>query len=488
MGDQQRSLPARIGVKHPEGTQVKAFGAPARRCVVGVIALGTAVAAVNAIGIVSASAAVTGTTFGYTGSIQTYTVPAGVAAVQIDAAGAQGQTGTPNSEGNPGGQGGYGARTSGGLTVQPGETLYVSVGGSGSNGGWNGGGAGGFYFSGYFGGTGGGASDVRVGGTGENNAVLVAAGGGGGGAGGWGAVPPAGAGGSGGVVGTKGGSTGIADQNVADYDLGGDGGTPTSGGSGGCDSGHNLGSGGCAANGGFGYGGAGLSLNGGGGGGGYYGGGGGAGNGGPIGSILGVPFGYGGAGGGGGASYAAPTVASPSFANAGQTGDGSVTITPISVGGVPSIGGGGVGPSASCTSGLITNSTVEGEQVWLYAQQVDAQHETVCFRVQNASTGQGYGGQLNIAVNAGIGQLGVPSLDSQATTCSTTPGNAVPGAHPIAAGTVGPVAFMFDAYANTNTAWACLIAGSVQERIVVPVQTPGVVIPSVSFSPDPGTP
>ncbi|WP_198172441.1 glycine rich domain-containing protein [Hymenobacter ginkgonis] len=120
----------------------------------------------------------TATTFVYTGGVQTYTVPAGMYSLGINASGAQGGA---NYDGTPGGLGGRVATT---LAVTPGETLTLYVGGQGGMGpnpgsggaGYNGGGQGS-----SFNGGGGGATDVRVGGTTLAERVLVAAGGGGGG-------------------------------------------------------------------------------------------------------------------------------------------------------------------------------------------------------------------------------------------------------------------------------------------------------------------
>ncbi|MEV4352621.1 choice-of-anchor P family protein [Actinoplanes sp. NPDC049596] len=125
-------------------------------------------------------------TYGYTGSEQTFTVPAGVQSVQVTATGA---AGGKNSNGLTGGRGATVAGTLSGLTA--GTTLYVEVGqyletatapnglGSGT---FNGGGAG----VGHASGAGGGASDVRTVSGGGNPAttglasrLIVAAGGGG---------------------------------------------------------------------------------------------------------------------------------------------------------------------------------------------------------------------------------------------------------------------------------------------------------------------
>ena len=118
-------------------------------------------------------------TFSYTGSTQTFTVPACVFSLQLEAWGAQG--GNAGSGGYTGGRGGYAFGT---INVSPGDVIYVNVGGKGmdgttssgyyTTGGFNGGGTGVSE-----GGGGGGGSDVRVGGTALANRVLVAGGGGG---------------------------------------------------------------------------------------------------------------------------------------------------------------------------------------------------------------------------------------------------------------------------------------------------------------------
>lgn len=105
-----------------------------------------------------------GETFGYTGNEQKYIVPSGVTSVNIKAYGAQGE-----SSGTSGGLGGFAEAN---ISVSPGETLYVYVGGQS---GWNGGGKGSPYTY-----SGGGASDVRQGGAVlSTNRIIVAGGGGG---------------------------------------------------------------------------------------------------------------------------------------------------------------------------------------------------------------------------------------------------------------------------------------------------------------------
>ena len=112
------------------------------------------------------------TTFVYTGTAQTYTVPPCVFYISVDVRGAQG-AGTTGQATFPGGLGG---RVQATLAVTPGEVLEIQIGGqpSGSAAGYNGGGLGGPAAGG-----GGGASDIRQGGTGLSNRTVVAAGGGG---------------------------------------------------------------------------------------------------------------------------------------------------------------------------------------------------------------------------------------------------------------------------------------------------------------------
>ncbi len=117
--------------------------------------------------------------FNYTGSLQTFTVPAGVTELQIDAYGAQG--GNTYSTNGPG----LGGQVQTTLSVTPGQVLNIYVGGVGQSysgysnqllGGWNGGGHG---HSNGQGGGGGGATDIRIGGTAHADRVVVAGGAGG---------------------------------------------------------------------------------------------------------------------------------------------------------------------------------------------------------------------------------------------------------------------------------------------------------------------
>lgn len=248
-------------------------------------------------------------TFGYTGAAQTYVVPDGVTAVQVECWGAEGSKGGNGD--NPGALGGKGGYVKGLLAVTPGETLNIYVGGktSGYSGGFNGGGDG-KYGRGRcgYGGGGGGTSDVRRGGTGLNNRRIVGGGGAGGGGGGASyrtRVP------------TEGGGGGL--PNGLNASTGGEGGTQSAGGDPYSDAGAGT----------FGVGGDGTQTSaytdnagGAGGGGGWYGGGGT-----PYGNRgMGTEEGYASYGGGGGSSYTGG-VTSATSTNATRTGHGQVTVS-----------------------------------------------------------------------------------------------------------------------------------------------------------------
>ncbi len=87
----------------------------------------------------TALAQTTDTTFDYTGSLQSFTVPAGVTQLTIEAAGAQGGN-------SPLRNGGNGARLISNFAVVPSQTLQIIVGGAGGSGFLDGGGGGGATF------------------------------------------------------------------------------------------------------------------------------------------------------------------------------------------------------------------------------------------------------------------------------------------------------------------------------------------------------
>jgi len=246
-------------------------------------------------------------TFNYTGAVQTFVVPNNITSIDIETWGAQG--GSPQA--SVGGKGGYAKGT---LTVTPGETLNIYVGGKGLagttavllNGGFNGGGYTYAYTSGAYAGSGGGATDIRRGGTALSNRVIVA--GAGGGSGYYSATAY-----SGGSGGGTSGNTGTISYGY----NGGGGGSQVAGGVAGTTSSYSqagslgLGGNSTAISG---------NWNGSGGGGGYYGGGSGA-------AV--------GAGGGGGSSYIGGV-------NAGQTIAGNASM-PNPAGGASIIGNTGDG-------------------------------------------------------------------------------------------------------------------------------------------------
>ncbi len=257
--------------------------------------------------------------YNFTGGMQTYTVPAGVTSLMIQAWGAQGA----NGAGANAGLGANGGEATGTLAVTPGQVLNLYVGGAGNGvtGGFNGGANGGN----QDGGGGGGASDIRVGGTASSNRVIVAGGGGGGGTTGCVASHM---GGNGGVGGGGAGVKGVDSPDGG----GGFGGTVGAGGAAGIGCGGFLGAPGNSN----GAGGNGQTCccpsipAGGGGGGGYVnGGGGGGGSAGTVG-CSGNNKG-GGGGGAGGSNFVDVTLTNTAMNNGIWLGNGQIILTPISL-------------------------------------------------------------------------------------------------------------------------------------------------------------
>ncbi len=276
-------------------------------------------------------------TFNYTGAIQTWTVPAGITSITINAAGAQGGAGSAGSDnGSPiaGGAGGLGTKATGTLAVTPGQVLNIFVGGAGTTGtgGFNGGGAGGNTLAGG----GGGASDVRYPGVTAADRIITGAGGGGGGRGGCegstGTPGTGGAGGNGDGNGVNGGDS----PTAGGFAGGGFGAIGSSFGAKGIGCAGFSGNDGTAGNA-SGIGGAGGdgqncccfsfgSIPGGGGGGGGFVGGGGAG-GGSAGTVVCSGNDKGAGGGGAGGTSNTSGVSGGSTALGSQAGNGLVTIS-----------------------------------------------------------------------------------------------------------------------------------------------------------------
>ena len=278
------------------------------------------------------------TTFNFTGSVQTFTVPPCVGSIQIEVSGARGQ----------GGNGGNGGYSKGLLSVIPGQVYNVYVGGqNGYNGGGNG-----WANSPR---NGGGASDVRFGGTALANRIIVAGGGGSssgdgnytGGTGGGGTASGnyCGGGGGSGYSGSGGpgglnGGTGI----TACHSGGAGGGGFMSGGVASCNTCYTNS---CGTAGTLGTGGNGDTWENGicynsyggtsGGGGGYYGGGGSS-----VGNC--------GSGGGGGGSSWTGTLTSPQMIGGNCSGDGIVIITIMNNSVPPAAPGVITGSSSVCAN------------------------------------------------------------------------------------------------------------------------------------------
>jgi fibronectin-binding autotransporter adhesin len=253
-------------------------------------------------------------TYSSTGDVEEFEVPEGVTSIHVVAIGGRGADGSDNS-GFPRPPGGLGAKVEGDLTVTPGETLHVVVGGNatGQTAGFNGGGEGGNGNDEGFGGArdgalgygGGGASDIRTG-EGLSSRLLVAGGGGGAG----GQLITGGAGGNAGAGGSDSPSSYAKGGGAGGASVGGAGGEGVADGGFGVDGAEGSGGDGGAG---------GLAHGGGGGGGGYFGGGGGGGN--------GDIYLYGGGGGGGGSSYTHPTLVIDASIDTDDSGTPSVTIS-----------------------------------------------------------------------------------------------------------------------------------------------------------------
>jgi hypothetical protein len=262
------------------------------------LAAGVTVSTITAAAVIAAAPSMAATTdtavtFGATGTVQTWTVPAGVTQLYVDISGAQG--------GAAYGGGWGGAELTGTISVTPGETLRIIAGSMGRDGVRFGAGAGG----------GGGSFIYR---TADQSGILAAAGGGGGA--GSNVFPSEASTGTSGTPGLNGGGAGGTDGNGGGAGTaGGGGGLLTNGGSaqgGGGQSVANGASGGSGSYGVGGFGGGGGTTGfAGAGGGGYSGGGGGRYNGNN-------------GGGGGGGSYFAGTLTG---AVSGHGGPGIVTLS-----------------------------------------------------------------------------------------------------------------------------------------------------------------
>lgn len=247
-------------------------------------------------------------TFNYTGSWQTWTVPSGVTSISVTCVGAGSNTRAAG-------------KVTGSLAVSPGQVLYLVVGGqggspsgtAGGSGGWGAGGKGGNGYNQGGGWGGGGYSGCRLGST-SGTVKFIAAGAGG----------DSHDGGAGGAGGTTTGADGGTGTNGSGSTTPGRGGTQSAGGAGGTSSSGSAfnGSDGSATS--LGAGGQGGDT------GGYNGGGGGGGGGGYFsgGGGCGSSQGYAPAtGGGGGSNYHGALTGGVNERGTGGTGHGQIVIT-----------------------------------------------------------------------------------------------------------------------------------------------------------------
>lgn len=244
--------------------------------------------------------------FSYTGSVQSFVVPAGIEEITFDIRGGDGGNGF-----NPDAVGGNGSRITGSISVNPCDVINVIVGGAGVSASAGGGGGG----SGIYNLTANQLIAVAGGGGGGSNTFRSAAQGGRSGESGGNGLNGGGSNGAGGqmggggpLVGVRAGGGGGVNSSGAPSGTGGGAGLP-SGGSGGTSS---------QGNGGFGIGGGGAGVTGsaGGGGGGYSGGGGGT---------------TGGAGGGGGGSFVHASVLNPLITAGNDVGGGTESNGSVSI-------------------------------------------------------------------------------------------------------------------------------------------------------------
>ena len=167
-------------------------------------------------------------------------------------------------------------------------------------------------------------------------------------------------------------------------------------------------------------------------------------------------------------------------------------------------------PSSKC-SHLLNLGTVEGVYYKLFYLLPRSNEVQVCLRAVLPS-GVGYGGLVDIT-GPGVVGGGVPLVtpvnlappgppDSNATACSTTAGNQVPGLHPMVRERVNGQPVTIDTYLSSyralagGVAMACLGVGGGGYREVI--NLPGVTVrggglpivtpPTVFFYPDRGTP
>jgi hypothetical protein len=104
----------------------------------------------------------------------------------------------------------------------------------------------------------------------------------------------------------------------------------------------------------------------------------------------------------------------------------------------------------------------------------------VCYRAKVGSVDSA--GRIDVNGFAVIS--GLPWIDSASRDCAEAPANDLPGPHPIEDGAIGPVGFYLDTFSAAGQVWVCMEAGTVKERVVVPL--PGNSGPVVDATTDSG--
>jgi hypothetical protein len=327
-----------------------------------------------------AGEAQTSLTYSFTGAMQSFTVPACVSSVTLDARGSKGGDCVYNQPGTrPDDVGGPGGRVVAVYSVTPGQVLNIFVGGIPYNGGGNGAGS-------LAQAAGGGASDIRIGGTALTDRVIVAGGGGGGGNN-CGAIPEPG-GNGGGLIGAAGWQCGAQTGSV------GKGGTQSAGGA----AGGSPATAGALGQGGNGGGAATAS---GGGGGGYYGGG-------------GAAFGS----GGGGSSYTDPSATSVVHTQGFNNGTGLVIISysssPVSI----------TSSSSNMCSGSTATLSAPALQTYTWSNGANTATTQVSPTVSTTYSLQGTDlSGCPVEGTISIGIISSPTITTSATSSSVCAGN-----------------------------------------------------------------
>jgi hypothetical protein len=167
--------------------------------------------------------------------------------------------------------------------------------------------------------------------------------------------------------------------------------------------------------------------------------------------------------------------------------DGYVNYTLTAPPSLDALGGATGYPSDDCAVGTtVAEGFAGGNYVRLRTTRPDATTTWLCVRAEGPSLT--YGGKFVVRA-PGATLPALPFTDADVTGCAT-PGNSVPGPHPLLAGAIGDAGdpttylpFLLDSFASTGSAQVCVRAGTFAVRAVVSTGV-SVTTPSVSFQPD----